>query len=238
MPKTPKANANDVEAAEAALIESVADTFDPDPFFARGDCRDAMLEVIRNAVDWAKFDESRQRDINVAVDNASRTIIEKLVKALASEGQPSIYGSIEQVVIKGGEIKIVLKSPFNLDSIVPLADAKSVLMRVSDAGEAMNERAPARIDPDQPDLIPSGPEGDQDLVDAADPPKSIMRPGDGIYLAGHGDCEVEVNLSTGMIEATPRNGDSIADRIDVREATPEELAAEREGRQDDIEEAA
>jgi hypothetical protein len=227
-----KPSASDVEAAEVSAIETVTAEFDPDPFFARGDARDAMLNVIRSATDWGKFNEARQRDINRAVDNAASEIVTKITRALAAEGRQTVSAIIDSINLKDGGIKVVAKASFSAESLVLLANAKAVEIAVADARASQNERAPARVDADEPEL-PVGEENDDDLVNAADPIDPVVRTGDCVEIEGK-ECEIEVNLVTGMIEATERGANAAAERIDVRQATPEELAAERESRQDDI----
>lgn len=223
--------ANETEAAEVAVIEGVAATFAPDPYFCRGDARDTMLDVIRSTADWSKLGENRQRDINKAVDNAAGEIVGKITREIAAQGRETLNATIDQIVLKDGGIKIVLKATFDSHMLSLLAGTSVVEVAIADPAAFQHDRAPARVDPDQGDLIPSD---DGDLVDAADEPEvkhlqiaDTLKTGDAIYIDKHGDCEVEINLKTGMVEAVPRQGDSSADRIDLREATADELAAER-----------
>lgn len=216
----PKQKPEDVEAAEVGAIETAVEGSKIDAFFAVGDARDAMLEVIRSAVDWSKFDEQRQRDINAAVDGAARVIVQKIAEAMAGEGKHTIPATIEQVVIKDG-LKIVLKAPLDLDNIPALAEAKRGLLAIVNTEAFDHSRAPARVDPDQPELLSS--ETD-DLVNAADP--VILEHADAFEHPEQGDCEVSIDLKQGMIMLTPTSGDG--DKIELREATSEELKRERE----------
>lgn len=159
---------DDPEAAEAARVDETAEVFLPDAHFAVGDARDVMLEAIRSATDWAKFDEARQRDINAAVGNAARTIIGKLVLAISAEGKSQVHATIDQITVKDG-LKIVLKGPFNLEALALLGEAqgRAVLLTVADSGSFDHERGPARVSPDQPDIFD---EDNDDLAAAGDPP--------------------------------------------------------------------
>lgn len=163
----PKPETEDVEAAEVGGIEQAADAFAPVANVLRGDCRDAMLNVIRNATDWGKFDERRQRDIATAVDQAAQTIVAKAVKAVAAEGREQVTLKLEQVTVKDG-LKVTCSGGFTHDALMLLGEAqgKTVLMTVADGGAFGGERAEVEITPDQPDLIPGG--DDSDLVEAAD----------------------------------------------------------------------
>lgn len=157
-------------AAEAEAIDGVALAFDPDPFLARGDCRDIMLQVLRTTADWSKFSEQQQRDINASVDQAAETIIAKLVRAIAAEGREAVRAKVEQLTVKDG-LKLQLSAVHDHDTVVILGDlvGKHVSLVAADPAAHGGERAPATVDPDQPGL-PVGEPGDSDLVDAADPP--------------------------------------------------------------------
>lgn len=220
---------DDIEAAEVGQIEAIVGDLDFDPSFLTGDVRDAMLAVLRSSVDWSKFDERRQRDINAAVGNAAHDLVTKAVAAIAAEGRETVTATIDQLVIKDG-IKIVAKTPFDHDAISRLADAKRVLISVADSDHFDNARGEARVDPDQPDLLSSETDdladaGDEVAADAKDD-DGLIRTGDAVHIPKHGDCEVRVNVQTGMIEARQQGGDEFD--IDVRAATTDELAAERE----------
>lgn len=164
-----KGKAEDVEAAEVSAIEAVTDAFDPVAKLVRGDCRDAMLNVIRSCVDWSKFDEARQRDINAAVNNAAVTITSKVVAAVASEGRETVHAKLEQIVVKDG-LKLQLTAEHTHDGLILLAEAqgKYVVLTVADAGAFSGERAPAPVDRDQKELLGDGETADQDLADAGD----------------------------------------------------------------------
>lgn len=214
----------DVEAAEVGAIEGVSNEAMIQAFFAVGDARDVMLEVIRSAADWSRFDEQRQRDINAAVDGAARVIVQKVAEAIAGEGKHTIPASIEQVVIKDG-LKIVLKAPLDLANIPALAEAKRGLLSIVTSEAFDHSRAPARVDPDQPELLSS--ETD-DLAEAGDP---VLETGDAYEHPEHGDCEVSIDLKQGIVNLTPTSGSAL-EKIELREATSEELKRERERQAD------
>lgn len=163
-----KGKLEDELPAEVAGIDNAADEFAPVANVLRGDVRDAMLNVIRNATDWGKFDERRQRDIATAVNNAAEQLVAKAVKAIASEGREQVQLKLEQVTVKDG-LKVSCSGGFTHDALVLLGEAqgKSVLLTVADASAFDGQRREPEITPDQPDLIP---EDDSDLVAAADPP--------------------------------------------------------------------
>ena len=242
---------DDVEAAEAREIEAVAEARDfDDPYFATGDCRDAMLEIIKRVAPWSTFKEGQQRDIIAAVANSSVTIVQKIARAIAANGCQTVMTTLEQLTVKDG-LKVTLKGPFSHDALIMLGEAqgKVVLLSLPDSERYDHNRAPAAYDPDKPELPLAGPEGDDDLVNAADagdglPPsnRKVVREGDqlkvvhkdtGVDLGDPTDAEreafeaaergendeTEIDLASGM-KITLRDGDKHAEE----EATGDELA--------------
>lgn len=161
--------AKDKLTAEAAAIDDLVLDFDPDAFFARGDARDAMLNVLRSSMDWGKLNEQQQRDINNSIDQAAGTIIAKLVRAIAAEGREAIRAKVLQLTVKDG-LKLQLEAQNDHDTLVVLGDlvGKHVALVAADPDAFGSSRGSPQVDADQPDL-PVGAPGDQDLVDAADP---------------------------------------------------------------------
>jgi hypothetical protein len=219
MPPKKAKEADDVLPAEVTRIDQLGLDFDPDPFMARGDARDAMLNVIRATADWSKFDEQRQRDINAAVDQAAETIVAKLVRAIAAEGRDTVQCKLESMTIKDG-IKLQLSSVFSHDNLVLLGDlqGKAVTLTMADTSAHDHQRGPAPVVPDQPDLLSSDTD-DLALAGDEDPTAQIVRTGDHLD-----EGMARVDLKTGMVQAS--TGDD--QWTDVREATPDELAAERD----------
>jgi hypothetical protein len=161
-----KGTTTDVEPAEVARIADLGLAFDPDPRMARGDCRDAMLAVLRTTADWSKLSEQQQRDINAQIDQTAETIVAKLVKAIASEGRDAIRAKVEQLTVKDG-LKLQLTAIHDHDNVVLLGDlvGKHVSLVAADEAAHDGQRGPAQLDRDQPEL-PVG--DDSDLVNAAD----------------------------------------------------------------------
>lgn len=193
-------DAADVEAAEAGQIEAVADDFEfNDVFFAGGDCRDAMLEVIKRAVNWDAMKERAQRDIIAAVSNASGTIVGKIARAVHAQGRPEYPAKLEKLVIKDG-LQLTLKGPFDVESVDMLAKAQggTVLVIMQSAEAYDNARGAAAFTADQPDLIPAG---DADLVAAADPAlRKVVR------VESTGDLKV-VHADSGVDLGEPTDGE-------------------------------
>lgn len=243
---------SDEEIAGVAQIEAVGEEFRLDAEFASGDLRDAVLEIIRNRPKpWSAMREAEQRDVIAAVSNACGNLVMKVANAIAAEGRQKVLATLDKITVKDG-LKIDLKGPFDIESLDMLGKAQGqvVMVVMPRADQFDHQRAPARYDRDQPEMPLGGEEGDDDLANAADPlanNRQLYRDGEEIKVRhresgddlgpptedeiaafqragsnGLADGE-RVNLKTGMVEC----GD--ADNAeDVREATPSELAAERE----------
>jgi hypothetical protein len=158
----------ETETAEVGVIEAAADQFAPVANVLRGDCRDAMLNVIRGAVDWGKYSEAQQHDVNTAVDYAAEQIVRKAVQAVAAEGRDVVTLKLEQVAVKDG-LKIVCSGGYTHDALVLLGEAqgKAVQLTVADASAFDGQRGPAPVEPDQKELPVDGADS-TDLADAGD----------------------------------------------------------------------
>lgn len=159
---------DDVEAAEVAAMNAAAEGFSPDIAMLRGDLRDAMLDQLRNATDFSKVNEARQRDIATAIDFAATAFTMKAVAVIASEGRQQVQAKLDKITVKDG-LQIVCSGGFTHDALVLLGEAqgKTVLITVADEGAFDGQRNEAQVDVDQPE-IPLGAEGDTDLADSVD----------------------------------------------------------------------
>lgn len=194
---------NDSEAKEALDIEQVAEGWQfTDSHFAGGDCRDAMLEVIKRVANWSTFNESQQRDIIAAVSNAAGVIVTKIARSVNSDGRPEYEAELQKIVIKDG-VQLTLKGAFESDAVDMLANAQGgkVLVIMKAAESYDHARGPAAYDPDQRALIP---EDDSDLVAAADPAlRKVVR------VETTGELKV-VHADTGADLGAPTDAESEA----------------------------
>lgn len=159
----------DVEKAVAQL-EALPDQVQLDLKTARGDLRDALLEAFRNRPKlWRGMSEMEQRDMAQALDQLAEQMIIKVARVLATAGHKVVAGTLDGLTIKDG-MKITIKAPMTHEAIDTLAEAtgKQVLVCRVMHGVAMGQRAPAKVEPDQPNLIP---DDDSDLAgDTGDAP--------------------------------------------------------------------
>lgn len=188
---------------------------------------------------WSELSQTEQRDLAAALESNAKEIVRQIAEAVARDGREPIRAILESYAEKDG-IRVTLKvKPFDEDealaAVVGLhkAQGKNVLITVASADDYHEAPARDESEPDQPALgFEAGsdehPADDSDLADAA----VIIRTGDQLD-----EGRARVNLTTGMIEALPEDGDE-GSYIDIREATPAELAAERERTADFVEETA
>lgn len=215
------------EAAEVGKIEAIIADLNIDPHFAVGDCRDAMLNILRQSADWTKFSEAKQRDINTAIGNAARDIVTGLVEQIAGEGRETLCVSIESIAIKDG-LKITLKAPLDVEHIGELAEAKSALLCLVKPEKFDHSRANPKVDVDQPELLSS--ETD-DLAEAGDP---VLETGDVFEHPDKGECEVKIDLVKNAVMLTPTGE---GDEFELRDATSAEIKRESERQADEVPEA-
>lgn len=191
------------------------------------DVRDFMLEIVKRLdKPWGLTPNDQQRDIAAAVEQTATDLVRKVVEAVRADSSASpIRCLLVGYSDKGDDIKVDLKVK-TLDAdettraVVALhkAKGKHVLVTVASVDDYRGETRDPVLDPDEPALdFEAGP----------------TPPADDSDLAAGDLAEVQrVDLKSGMIQSLPP-GLSIEDAAeedwgDVREASPEELAAERE----------
>jgi hypothetical protein len=143
-------------------MDSGANGSDPKPAIEllgvrtlRGDLRDLLLDQIRNMPKpWHLMSEEEQRRRAVHVDEQSTAIINALVDLIAADGRPVINARVEVVNIKTKAIEAKLVLSRSDEQRLALIDAQgdNVMVVLSDPSRFSGERAPAKIDPDQPGL--------------------------------------------------------------------------------------
>ncbi|MDZ7824521.1 MAG: hypothetical protein U5K75_11125 [Ahrensia sp.] len=152
----------DVEvAASVTALEAVPESCEMALKTLQGDLRDALLEVFKHRPKpWSACSETEQRDIAYGLEDISEKLVAKAARIIASKGFEAVSATLESVTIKEG-LKITAKAVFSTHAIEMLAGAQGgeILIVNCDAGRMMHQRAPVKIDKDQPELIESD-EGD------------------------------------------------------------------------------
>lgn len=204
--------------------------------------------VVRNATDWVielfkhrpkpwdQLSQAEQRDLIAGVEENVHELVRHVVEAIARTGREAVRCLFVGFTDKGDDIKAELKvKAFSMEeteaAVISLhrARGKHVLVTVASADDFHNSPANDRSQPDQPDLgFEAGgyehPADDSDLAGEPEP----LRTDDEVYWAGD-DGRVRINLGTGWVQFRDvKDIDAEGSWQDMREATPAELAAERE----------
>lgn len=223
-------------------MENIATEYDIDQRSLVPDVRDFLLDQIKaRPKPWSATSKDEQHDVAAACEHAAVELVRKIVEALAAD---QTRNPIRCLLVgysdKGDDIKVDLKvKALSIEettgAVVALhkAKGKHVLVTVASVDDYRGDGREAELMEDQPPLdfeadpLPPHPSDDSDLAgDEVPAGEAIVRTGDVIDVSDVEGCEARVNVSTGMIEARRPNSDEFD--IDVREATPAELAAERD----------
>jgi len=146
-----------------------------------GDIRDTLLDLFKgNPKPWSLINEDGQRAIAAALTDCARKIVRGVIVIISDDDGPAIHAKLEGYAEKGG-LKINCTATGNDETVLALHKAvgRNVIIRTADANRYDSERGEPSIMPDEPGLQfegdddqqrdPfTGPEGDDDLVDAAD----------------------------------------------------------------------
>ena len=137
-----------IEIDAATVLEAAeADTLS-------GDIRDALLTHLRSIkVPWMMLSEIEQAEHIAAVQNTAEHAVRRIVGLVAGGGMPHVVATIAKFTVKDG-IKVELNVSSLVSNICALAEhgKASAVLVLSNASEFIGEHAPARPDPDQPDL--------------------------------------------------------------------------------------
>ena len=142
-----------------------------------GDIRDAMLMQFRDVnTAWTAMSEDKQRDVASAMELAANDIIRKTVRLLTKHDFPRCVVQLGEIKIVGGdksriEGKIVAGNISENREVLGDHVNTHVQLVCIDSDTFMGERAPADVDPDQPEL----PVGDEALEPGTIPDKMIQK---------------------------------------------------------------
>jgi hypothetical protein len=131
-----------------------------------GDLRDIVLNILRTQLKpWKELKEAEQKSLAHDVSTRCENAAERAIELIAANGRKTLKGKLEQVTVKDG-LKAVISMSKADDLRHGLIDAQGshVLLVVNDASIFKGQKAPAKIDKDQPDLIK--PEKDKPVADS------------------------------------------------------------------------
>lgn len=120
-----------------------------------GDIRDFMLDRIKTQKKpWVAMTEDEQRDEIYAAKTAADRLVREVVHIISAQGRKVITGVLDQVTVKK-EVKAVVTFPKTDQARHELIDSQGshVLIVVAGTEEFSGEKAPAKPDPNQGDLI-------------------------------------------------------------------------------------
>lgn len=208
-----------------------------------GDIRDTNLEIFKNRPKaWSQLSAGEQGDIVRALEAAAKKVLRKLVIVIAEEDDVSVHATLKGYAVDGDtfKLKVVAKGDEETAAELFRMDGHEVIMIRADARQHHGQRKDAEIQPDQPGLVFSDggapkeivstpPADNSDLAEAGgpEPTEEVEDDPPEVTVLDKLDVNERVNVKTGMIERALEGGEN-GDFEDVREATAEELAAERE----------
>lgn len=120
-----------------------------------GDLRDIIMDILRTqAKSWGELQEDEQATLAADIQERCEHIVQKAVGTIAADGRQVLVGVLKQVTVKDG-LKAVIEFSKTDELRHELIDSTgtSVLIIVGDNDQYSGERAPAKIDPNQHELI-------------------------------------------------------------------------------------
>lgn len=124
-----------------------------------GDVRDALLTHVRTIrVPWAMLAEDEQQATIDAITKTAEFAVRRMCALMAEAGAPHVHAKIAKWMVKGGDLKLELAITPLVENMIALAQhgSRGAVLVLADASDFMGERAPAKPDPDQPDLPMEG----------------------------------------------------------------------------------
>jgi hypothetical protein len=198
---------------------------------------------------WVATLQIEQQDLIAGIEDNVHELVRQIVEAVAANGTEPVRCLFVGFTDKGDDIKAELKlkamSREDTERAVLFfhrARGQHVMVSLASAGEFHTEPARDQSEEDQRGFgfEAGGAEHGEDVdLEAAAIPAGgkpplpedtteVVHTGDSLVIASHGICEARVNLKTGMLEALPAGLEWGTGILDIREASPAELAGERE----------
>ncbi len=139
---------NQTNFAEGILDAALSETLS-------GDIRDALLTHVRSIkVPWTMLAEDEQQDAINAIAQTAETAVRAAARIIAQRGFQHVIVTTGKWTVKEG-VKLECDASATLENINSLAQHGSgaAVLVLVDPQEFFGERAPAKPDKDQPDLI-------------------------------------------------------------------------------------
>lgn len=141
-----------------------------------GDCRDAMLQRIQTMkTSWSLCNEAEQAEIINGLELAAKSIVRAAVREVTRHDFAHAVVTLGEVKIKGEkgiEAKITCANIEHNRTVLGEHVGSMVQVVMIDSEDFMNERGPAKPDPDQKSWL-DGQDGDD-----PDSPRGLPKPED------------------------------------------------------------
>lgn len=128
-----------------------------------GDVRDLVLQEMRDAKEalpWTVRTEKQQAEMIDRADRFARTLVSKVVNAVAAGNNPAVPVTIKEWKVTD-ELKVALVGAATLQNMHSMIDGGSIGFLVfADKEPFQGEREPVKPTPDQADLIDDGSDED------------------------------------------------------------------------------
>lgn len=121
-----------------------------------GDIRDALLTHVRSIkIPWAMLAEDEQQTAIDAIQRTAEHCVRQACAIMMRGGAPSVPVRINQWRVKAGDLKVELSVTSLVDNLIALAEhgSRTAVLVLVDHAEFIGERAPAKADKDQPDML-------------------------------------------------------------------------------------
>lgn len=130
-----------------------------------GDLRDEMLKRMKHLkATWNLLGQGEQAEVANGLELFAKTVIRRVVHLVTQQEFPHTAVTLAEMKIKGGkaiEAKILCDNIEHNRSVLGEHIGQMVQIVMIDSTQFMGERAPAKTDPDQPDLPLDG-DGEDD----------------------------------------------------------------------------
>lgn len=202
-------------------MEQLGETLELDTGSLVAGTRDFLLDIIKSRPKpWSASSQAEQRDVAAACEQLAIGLVRQIVEIVRSDGREPVRVLLTKVMM-GDDIQITGKlKPMSEDeeeaAVIALhhARGKHVLLTVASVDDYRTEHREAETEPDERPLpFEAGGEEVEDSVLEGEDLEEEEAEADRPF----------VNLKTGMVETLDGEGG-----VTEREATPAELAAERE----------
>ena len=136
-----------------------------------GDMRDEMLSRVKHLkATWNLLSQSEQQEIGNGLDLFAKSLLRRIVGALAKHEFEHVVVTLAEHKIKGGkdiEAKITCPNIQNYRNTLGDHTGSMCMLMMVDAETFFGERAPVKTDPDQPGLNLDG-DGEADPYEEGD----------------------------------------------------------------------